>query len=191
MIQKIKELMQTREAVDKLNLNIQNNIKVVNELAKEILELKESFSNVKKQINKDSIELADSLKDKINAINSLREELQNEITNFKIFLSNQKKGLLEDLTKEFREEILNHTNNLKGDISSYNELKQQVSYILSQTTTLTQEIQKLKEISRNIRKEDFELTNFINKVTEMDKEKLRLMREIDTLQRLIAKSRRI
>lgn len=191
MIKKIKELMEAKEAVDKLSSGVENNIMVVNELTKEISELKESFSNVKRQINKDSIELADSLKDKIETINSLKESLQNEVSNFKVFLNNQKKGMLEDLTKEFREEILNHTDSLKGDISSYNELKQQVSNVLSQTTTLTEEIQKLKEISKNIRKEDFELTNFVNKVTEMDKEKLRLMKEIDTLQRLIAKSRRV
>ncbi len=191
MIKKIKELMQTREAVDKLNSGIGNNIKVVNELTKEISELKESFFNVKKQINKDSIELADSLKEKINSITDLKNDFEQEITNFKVFLSNQKKGMLEDLTKEFKEEILTHTDNLKGEISSYTELKQQVSYILNQTSTLTEEIQKLNEISKNIRKEDFELSRFVDKVTEMDKEKLRLMKEIDTLQRLIAKSRRV
>lgn len=183
--------METREVIDKLNSNIQNNIKVVNELTKEISGLRENFSVIKEQINKDSGEMVDSLKEKIDTISNLKSDFEQEITNFKIFLSNQKKGMLEDLTKEFRDEMLNHMNNLKGDISSYNELKQQVSAVLSQTTTLTEEIQKLKEISRNIRKEDFELSKFVDKVTEMDKEKLRLMKEIDTLQRLIAKSRRV
>ncbi len=190
MIKKIKELMQTREALDKLNSSVENNIKVVNELTKEISSLREGFSNIKEQLNKDSDEMANSLKEKISTINTLKDELQSEITNFKVFVSNQKKSMIEDLTKEFREEMLNHTNDLKGDISSYNDLKQKISSVLSHTTSLTEEIQKLKEISKSIKKEDFELTNFTNKIDEMDKEKLRLMKEVDTLQRLVSKSRK-
>ena len=49
---------------------------------------------------------------------------------------------------------------------------------------------KFTEISRNIKQGDFELTKYANKLLEADKEKLELMRKIDTLERLISKMRR-
>ena len=42
----------------------------------------------------------------------------------------------------------------------------------------------------HIKKEDFELTKFARNLAEMDKEKLDLMRKIDTLERLVSKIRR-
>ena len=54
----------------------------------------------------------------------------------------------------------------------------------------SEEIGKFVEISKNIRKEDFELTKFARHLLEMDREKLELMRKIDTMERLVSKIRR-
>jgi len=65
-----------------------------------------------------------------------------------------------------------------------------MSEIGNKVNNLSSEIEKFTDISKNIRKEDFELTKFARQVLETDREKLELMRRIDTLERLISKTRR-
>ena len=79
---------------------------------------------------------------------------------------------------------------LKKDAEEYNELRNKVAEILSRLNLTTNEISKFIEISRSIKKEDFELTRFARQLLEMDREKLELMRKIDTLERLVSKIRR-
>lgn len=56
---------------------------------------------------------------------------------------------------------------------------------------VSKNVEKLQqEITKDIKKEDFELTKFINKVNEENREKLELMKKIDTLERLIGRMRR-
>ena len=85
--------------------------------------------------------------------------------------------------KEFREA-------LKKDAEDYNELRKKVAEILSRLNLTSEEINKFIEIGKSIKKEDFELTKFARNLMEMDREKLELMRKIDTLERLVSKIRR-
>ena len=80
--------------------------------------------------------------------------------------------------------------NFKKDSDNYNELKENINKITEKVNNLSEEINKFTEISRNIKKEDFELTRFAHQLIEMDKEKLELMQKIDTLERLVSKMRR-
>ena len=61
---------------------------------------------------------------------------------------------------------------------------------MSRLNLATEEINKFIEISRSIKEEDFELTKFARHLMDMDREKLELMRKIDTLERLVSKIRR-
>jgi len=65
-----------------------------------------------------------------------------------------------------------------------------MSSMVAQIKNISTEINKFSDISKNIKKEDYELTKFANQLLDLDKEKLELMRKIDTLERLIAKQRR-
>ncbi|MBW3014196.1 hypothetical protein KY335_03045 [Candidatus Woesearchaeota archaeon] len=49
---------------------------------------------------------------------------------------------------------------------------------------------KLNEISNEIKKADFELSKHFQNIEKADSEKIRLVREIDKLQSLIARERR-
>ena len=52
------------------------------------------------------------------------------------------------------------------------------------------ELSKFLDISRNIKKEDFELVRHSRNLAEMGREKLELMRKIDNLERMLSKMRR-
>ena len=52
------------------------------------------------------------------------------------------------------------------------------------------EINKFLAISRNIKEKDFEMTHFARQLREGDREKLELMRKVDTMERLVSRMRR-
>lgn len=56
--------------------------------------------------------------------------------------------------------------------------------------SIKDEIQKLQELSKTIKQQDVQLTGYINGIQKQDDEKLRLMRQVDKLQDIIAKERR-
>ena len=97
---------------------------------------------------------------------------------------------MKKLEEEISNEMTTHFERLKTDASQYNELKKDVLNISNTTQKLTDEINKFLTISQEIKKGDFELSKFANNLLVMDKEKLDLMRKIDTLERLVSKIRR-
>jgi len=62
--------------------------------------------------------------------------------------------------------------------------------VARRTSEISVLLNNIAEIGRRIKKEDFELSRYANEIWRADKEKLELMRKIDTLERLIAQIRR-
>ena len=97
---------------------------------------------------------------------------------------------MEKFEEELQKDLQVNRESLKKDAEDYSELRKRVAEILSRLNMTSGEINKFLEISRSIRKEDFELTKFARHLLETDREKLELMRKIDTLERLVSKIRR-
>ena len=69
----------------------------------------------------------------------------------------------------------------------------QMEEVLNRRKTSPDTYQTAKRLEQDIlgiKKEDFELTKYARHLMEADKEKLELMRKIDTLERLVSKIRR-
>ena len=98
--------------------------------------------------------------------------------------------ILDKFEEELQKDLQVNRESLKKDTDDYSELKGKVADILSKINLSSEEISKFMEISKTIKKEDFELTKFARHLIEMDREKLDLMRKIDSLERLVSKMRR-
>jgi hypothetical protein len=98
--------------------------------------------------------------------------------------------ILDKFEEELQKDLQINREALKKDTEDYNELRKKAAEILSKLNLTTEEINKFIEISKSIKKEDFELTKFARHLLEMDREKLELMRKIDTLERLVSKIRK-
>ena len=109
---------------------------------------------------------------------------------FKLLKGQLQRKILEKFEEELQKDLEVNREALKKDTQDYTELRKKVAEILSRLNLTTEEITKFVEIGRNIKKEDFELTKFARHLLEMDREKLELMRKIDTLERLVSKIRR-
>lgn len=186
MIQKIRDLMKIKEEIDNIKNSVDGNKKSFDSFREKFLGFESELIKTK-EIQK---EFLNNLKENLNVIKDVKEELRNEVYQFKLLKSQLQNKLIEKFEGELRNELKVNLDNLKNDLNSYNDTKKSISTILDKTENLSGEIGKFIEISRNIKKEDFELKKFADELKKADKEKLDLMRRIDTLERLISKMRR-
>ena len=186
MLQKIKDLMKVKEEIDVINKNIEDNNKIIFELKIELETLRKELS----ETISTQQEFLKNFKENLAIIKNLREDFGKEIYEFKLLKAQLQRKILEKFEEELQKDLEINRENLKNDVENYSELRKKVAEILSRLNLTTEEINKFIEISKSIKKEDFELTKFARHLLEMDREKLELMRKIDTLERLVSKIRR-
>ena len=186
MLQKIKDLMKVKEDIDVINKNIEENNKLISDLKVQLESLKDGLIEAKKEQN----EFLHNFKDNLHVIKYLREDFGKEIYEFKLLKAQLQRKILDKFEEELQKDLEINREALKKDTEDYNELRKKVAEILSRLNLTSSEINKFLEIGKNIKKEDFELTKFAMHLMEMDREKLELMRKIDTLERLVSKIRR-
>ena len=190
MIQKIKDLMAIKGHIDVIKNNLNYTTNSVNDLKSEIGTLKQQINENISEINNKNNEFFKNFNENVNVIKELRHDFEKELFDFKLLRSQLQKKIIEKFEEEVSKELKIQIDTLKNDSEIYNDLKVNINKITEKVTILSQEINKFIAISSSIKKEDFELTRFTNKVLEMDREKLELMNKIDTLERLVSKIRR-
>ena len=178
--------MNVKDDIDVINKNIIENNKIISELKSELVSLKKELGENKK-IQDDFLK---NFKENLTVIKNLREDFGKELYEFKLLKGQLQRKILDKFEEELQKDLEISREALKKDTEDYTELRKKVSEILLSVSMTNKEINKFMEISKSIRKEDFELTKFARQLIDMDREKLELMRKIDTLERLVSKIRR-
>jgi predicted nuclease with TOPRIM domain len=193
MIQKIKDLMKISESLDEIKGKVDDHHSSVSALKEEMQGFKDELKIVKENLQalhkKQSI-IVDDFQQSLARINELNSDFKSTIYDFTILRKDLQNQVLQKFDEKLNDELINHIDDLKNNAAHYKELKEKMASMVTRIKTLSDEIVKFKEISKNIRKEDFELTKYAHIVTQLDKEKLNLMKKVDTLESLIAKMRR-
>ena len=186
MIQKFRDLMKTKEDLDTINKNVEENNKIISELKNELTGLKKELNETK--LNQK--EFLKNFREDLMVIHNLREDFGKELYEFKLLKGQLQRRILDKFEEELQKDLEVSRELLRKDANEYNDLRVKVSEIISRLNLTSEEIKKFTDISRNIKKEDFEMTRFARQLVDMDREKLELMRKIDTLERLVSKIRR-
>ncbi|MEK6983204.1 MAG: hypothetical protein AABX33_01410 [Nanoarchaeota archaeon] len=186
MLQKFKDLLKTKEEIDIINKNIEENSKIISSLKNDLEKLKKELNDA----NINQQEFLKNFKDNLFVIKNLREDFGRELVDFKLLKAQLQRKILGKFEEELQKDLEVNRENLRKDSEDYSELRKKVSEVLSRLNLASEEINKFIEISKSVKKEDFELTKFARHLLDMDKEKLELMRKIDTLERLVSKIRR-
>ena len=126
----------------------------------------------------------------IDAVNELKSEINDGINSVKV-LSSTIQGTL---TKRFSDEISNITQEVSSKLSGVELLKKEVETAANKVrevlNALDGDVKKLAEVSAHINAKDFEMNKFASQLKEADSEKLRLIRQLDSTQRLVSSLRR-
>lgn len=193
MLNKIRNIMNVEKSLDSLYKKVYDQEKAVEELKinttdslNELKSLKDEIkqiSGIIKTIKTDSEKTNISLK-------HIFEDLRDQINDFKIIKGQLAKKLFENMKKELQHNMNSSFEHLKTDVNQFNTLKIKMESVCSQVDNLEAEIKKFNEIAKNIKQQDFCLTKYAKKLESQDREKLTLMKQIDSLQRLLGKERR-
>lgn len=178
--------MKAKEEIGIINKNIEENSKIISGLKTELESLRNELSETKAAQQ----EFLRSFKENIFIIKNLKEDFGKEIYEFKLLKAQLQRKILEKFEEELQKDLNVQRESLKKDAEDYSELRKKAAEIVSRLNAAAGEINKFIEISKNIKKEDFELTKFASHLIEADREKLDLMRKIDSLERLVSKIRR-
>lgn len=174
-----EELRKIKSQVEDLMLDQKKaNESIRNELAL----ASQAITNLEK--NKDSMLL--SLKKDIDDISKAKEEILKSakiLQETQSALYSQVYGKLNDALKE-------HVISLKSTTKEFESLKPEVKDAMQLLSSIKDEVNKLRELSKLVKTSDLQLSEHMNNVQKLDDEKLRLMRQIDKLQDIIAKERR-
>jgi len=190
MIQKVKELLAISEEIGVIKNNIKYTTNAVSEMKEELHSFKDALREQEDAYANRANEHAGAIAKSVADMQLIRKEFENELFQFKLLKSQMQKKVMEQFEEELSKEMQLQMVTLKNDSTAYNELKEQLLELTKKINSASGEIDKFTNIARNIRKEDFELHRFGRQLLDMDKEKLDLMRKIDTLERLISRMRR-
>jgi len=131
-----------------------------------------------------------TIQEQIAELKRAREDLKQEVYDFKLIKSELKSKLISDLTDDFRAHLKEEAAKLDTDVKRFNELKEELSGLVSKFRDVESEVDKFREIAKDVKSADFELSRHAREIAKADQEKLRLMQKIDHLERLISKMRR-
>jgi len=190
MIQKLKNLLDVQEQIEVIKNNLKYATSSVDDMKTEVNNLKDVMLQQSEAIMENNKELLSNFNNDLDMIKETRKDFEKELFQFKLLKAQMQKKIIDKFEDEMKGELKIQMENLKSDAKQYQELKDNVFLISKQVSSLGGEIDKFVEISSNIKKEDFELTRFSHQLKDMDREKLELMRKIDTLEKLVSKQRR-
>ena len=193
MLDRIKGIVNSKDSIDEINVKLGQQQQLIEEMSDEQTTLKKDFSDIQQELrNITTMQqgIVKQLYENLTLLDETRFTLEKEVDDFKIVKSKLQKTVLEQLSQEFRKELQQEIDRLRTDVDSFNHLKHEVMAVAVRTTKLAGEIDKLAEISGKLKKEDFELSKFAQKLMQYDREKLRLMRQVDMLERLVSQERR-
>ena len=183
MLKKIQGFVNLREDVDILNTNFMVNKKLVEELSETYKDELEKLKELKEY----QTEFLAEFKNNANSINQLRMDLEKELDSMK----KVKFDMQREMLKRFENELNSLFQSYKGDLTlekeQYETVKRQIEAAAQNLFMLHGEVSKLMDVSKHIKKGDFELVKYQNELLKEDKNKLELLKRIDDLERMMAK----
>lgn len=176
----IHEIKEKLEAVEKkmheLEASMQKqSSEVIAKIEKEVHEIKHSQHGYVETFSKD-----------LEKIKELQKEFEKALRTFHQNHSQLYGSIYAKLHKEVNE----HTLPLKEAVAEFNALKPEARKLIESFGSANEGIAKLNIVAQGIKKEDFELKEYARELLKADSEKLRLMKEIETLKRVISFERR-
>ena len=186
MIQKIKDLMKIKELIDEINGKVNSHSETVGSLKNEIVELKTQLGEIKDYQK----EFLANFKENVDLIKRVREDFEKEMYRFKGLKEKTQKNIMDKFEEELQKELKLQMESLKKDYGDYEEVKKGLNGVAVKLGSLNEEIAKFTNISSSIKEKDFEMEKFAKQLLDRDKEKLNLMKKIDTMERLISRMRR-
>ena len=178
----------TQQRLDALEERMSQVTEQLTDITDSLKGFKEQMHDVQKQLSAEQKQMEELAGYKSRLVD-LEQEFEKELNQFKLLKTQMNKQVMEKVDSEVREVMHKHFSRLKTDADSFNKLRKDIENTAAEVSDTKQELTKFKSIAQHLKEEDFTLAKYARRLEEMDKEKLRLMRKIDSLERMVSKQR--
>jgi chromosome segregation ATPase len=193
MINSIKDLVQMSKQLQRLNEKIEG-------YHQEIDSLNEAVGGLKKEvdgISKSTKEIKDEASSAVSAINrevvdlrKTNEQFKKSIYDFTVIKKEIQKDILSKFDTKLKEELVTTSRELRHSVNDYNELRDGLKSTSKEVEEISSKCIRLQKIMDQVKEQDFQCVDFTKKVEDLSREKLSLLRKLDSMERLVARSRR-
>ncbi len=186
MIQKIRDLVRIQELINDISVRIREQEKIVRSHSKDMDDFHKEMRRSMREILAENLRIREQITSDITHFRKLQARLGDELSNFKLFKNESRKIFMDRMETEFS--IIKKK--LNSEISGINDLRCAINSRSDDLYALSDEIKRLRKITSKIRSQDFELVRHKKNIEKYEKEKQEMAKQIDSLQRLVARMRR-
>ncbi len=189
MLTNIKEIFSGNE-MKKLAAELAEQLRQATAAVKEQTELIAGMKKESEEAKVAAGAMAAEVKQSAAAARQLQDEIAKALSDLKALSTHVQSSIKQKITDELFELTREVKAKLEGAEKLKNEVATAATSVSSELSKLRADVAKLSAVAEKIKAEDFELGKFAQQLAAADSEKLRLMKQIDTLEMLIAKMRR-
>ncbi len=185
-----KNAEDVKQKVEEVNMQFMQRFGELNAL------LKQSHDAYNNRLNSIEVQLqqlsvrfageAEKFGEHLQAITKAREDVEKSTRAFGDVQRKVESMLQEQLGSIIRESV----EKLKLDAGQYAQVKREIEQISVRLNELSEQMLKFRKIAEEIKSADFQLNKYAAELEKSDNEKVKLMKEVDDLQRLVARMRR-
>jgi chromosome segregation ATPase len=190
---KLKELFSDSKAKEELEEQLKILQRKIKTAARSIEEQEQILKNSIKDVHiikEEQEQLASKTKELVKELETATNTLNKVTAELSLFKPKLEKELLSTFTQNIEKELANTTNKIHAESNGFNFAKEVFTKHIQQSKELMKEIEKLQNISKNIKEKDFTLENYSKELNNKDQEKVRLLKKIDELESMLAKMKR-
>ena len=181
------DLIQQRiEMLERVTLSLKEDMENNHSALKETNELLNQMITEFKSFKRGEEDHVKRMEEQVYGIEKSRDDFEGAITNFDSLRKRIENMVTERLIEVVNKEIASITAKSK----KFSDVEEDFSKLAEEVKFLKEELAKFNRISQGIKEVDFTLKKHANELELADKEKLRLMREMDNLQTIMARMKR-
>lgn len=185
-----KETEKSMEYIANQLKRLQREIKIASRSIKEQDEANTLLKKHFQELNKEHSILSDEVRITSNKLTESMKQLEKATSEIQTFKPSVEKKLINQITNKFEIELANATNKIQAEVSGFNNAKEVFSKHLDQSREVSEAMKKLQEVVKKLDAKDFALESYAKQLEKNDREKLKLMKRIDSLENMLAKMKR-
>ncbi len=189
MLNKFKELSDSKLLIEDLGKNLDEQKNAVAALQESIGQLQQETQTMKeavKTLAQVSQETNQELQNAITTARDLHVELKEDVLNVRVLRGQMQNRVVERLD----EELLAIADQTKERLQSFSAVSEDADHFSRRFDAAAKEILRFNDIAQRIKEKDFELNGYARELQRREKEKIELIRKVDSLERLAASLRR-
>lgn len=189
----VKFFGNTSEAVQQLEAQLKDLQKEIKYATRELREQKEENAKRSEEITKitkQQDELMQQLATSTVALQEATKLVERASIDIASIKPQIEKKMLENFNTVVEQELANTTNKIQANLAGFTHAKEVFHKHAQQSEEALKEMQRFKEIARQLKEKDFTLEKYARELEKNDQEKLRLLQKIDKLESMLAKMKR-